>query len=232
VQGAAFPGRPLTGIAGSDLVRAPNGQVLINATGYPSLNGAFTYLGDRAPKFTTQITNTLTYKDLSLTFLWDFRRGGAVYNGTAQYATRVGMSERTLDRYKPIVIDGVVAVTNPDGTVSYVPNTRAVEATQGYYRDLLGAAGGMFVEEVNWARLRYATLTYSLPKALLGNSKVVKGVELSVTGRNLLLFTNYTGSDPEVAAGGAGVRGGGSGGFDYGGVPATRGVDMALRATF
>ncbi|HEX8656255.1 MAG TPA: TonB-dependent receptor, partial [Hymenobacter sp.] len=233
VQGAAFAGRPLTGIAGTDLVRAPNGQVLIEADGYPRLNAAFTYLGDRAPKFTTQITNTLTYKSLVLTFLWDFRRGGKVYNGTAQYATRVGTSERTLDRYKPIVIDGVVAVTDPaNGTVSYVPNTRAVEATQVYYRDRLGAAGGMFVEDVNWARLRYVTLSYGLPKQWLGNSGVVKGVELSVTGRNLLLFTNYTGIDPEVAAAGAGVRGGGSGGFDYGGVPATRGVDMALRATF
>ncbi|WP_310396436.1 SusC/RagA family TonB-linked outer membrane protein [Hymenobacter sp.] len=233
VQGAAFPGRPISGIAGSDLNRAPDGQVLIGADGYPTVNGAFTYLGDRAPDFTTQVTNTFTYKGLGLTFLWDFRKGGKVYNGNAQYATRVGQSERTLDRYKNIVIDGVVAVTDPaNGAVTYVPNTRAVEATQVYYRDLLGAAGGMFVEEVNWARLRYATLSYGLPKQWLGNSGVVKGVELSVTGRNLLLFTNYTGSDPEVAAAGSGVRGGGSGGFDYGGVPATRGVDMAVRATF
>ncbi|GAA3985943.1 SusC/RagA family TonB-linked outer membrane protein [Hymenobacter antarcticus] len=232
VQGAAFPGRPISGIAGSDLVRAPDGQVLINANGYPSLNPAFTYLGNRAPDFTTQITNTLSYKKLVLTFLWDFRKGGKVYNGNAQYATRIGQSERTLDRYQNIVINGVVAVTDPSGTVTYVPNTRAVEATQTYYRDILGAAGGLFVEDVNWARLRYATLTYGLPMKWLGNSKVVKGVELSVTGRNLLLFTNYTGSDPEVAAAGSGVRGGGSGGFDYGGVPATRGVDMAVRATF
>ncbi|MFD2721820.1 SusC/RagA family TonB-linked outer membrane protein [Hymenobacter monticola] len=235
VLGSALPGRPISGITGSDLVRAPDGQVLINASGYPSLNGVLTnYLGDRAPDFTTQITNTLTYKGVGLTFLWDFRKGGVVYNGNAQYATRLGQSELTLDRYKPIVIEGVVAVTDPaSGTVSYVPNTRAVEATQGYYRDLLGAAGGMFVEDVNWARLRYVTLSYGLPKAWLGGGTgVVKGVELSLTGRNLLLFTNYSGIDPEVAAAGSGVRGGGSGGFDYGGVPATRGLDIALRATF
>jgi hypothetical protein len=156
-----------------------------------------------------------------------------VYNGNAQYATRVGMDERTLDRYKSIVIDGVVAVTNPDGTVSYVPNTRAVEATQGYYRDILGAAGGAFVEEVNWARLRYVTLSYAVPTRFLGvGAGVIKGLELSVTGRNLVLLTNYSGIDPEVAAAGSGVRGGGSGGFDYGGVPATQGVDMAIRASF
>jgi hypothetical protein len=109
----------------------------------------------------------------------------------------VGISERTLDRYKPIVIDGVVAVTDPaNGAVTYVPNTRAVEATQVYYRDILGAAGGMFVEDVNWARLRYVTLSYGLPKKWLGGSGVVKGVELSVTGRNLVLFTTTRAQTP------------------------------------
>jgi hypothetical protein len=53
-----------------------------------------------------------------------------------------------------------------------------------------------------------------------------------VTGRNLVLLTKYSGADPETSASGAGVRGGGSNGFDYGNVPGTRGVDMALRVNF
>jgi hypothetical protein len=105
---------------------------------------------------------------------------------------------------------------------------------QTYYREILGAVATPFIEDGSWARLRYATLSYNLPKAWLGNgnTNLLKGVELSVTGRNLLLFTNYSGADPETSAAGSGVRGGGSNGFDYGSVPATRGVDMALRVTF
>ncbi|UOG73732.1 SusC/RagA family TonB-linked outer membrane protein [Hymenobacter tibetensis] len=233
VQGAAFLGRPLAGIAGTDWVRAPDGQILIGANGYPTVNPAFVYLGNRAPKYTTQLTNTVSYKGLALTFLLDFRKGGKVYNGNDQYATRVGMSERTLDRYKQIVVNGVVAVTNPDGTTSYEPNARPVEATQAYYRDQLGTVASAFVEDGSWTRLRYATLSYALPAKWLGGSAgVVKGLEVSVTGRNLVLLTNYSGVDPETSASGSGVRGGGAGGFDYGSVPATRGVDMAIRATF
>ena len=53
-----------------------------------------------------------------------------------------------------------------------------------------------------------------------------------MTGRNLVLLTKYRGADPETAAAGAGVRGGGSNGFDYGNVPATRGVDMGRAGEF
>ena len=137
------------------------------------------------------------------------------------------MSPRTLDRYKQVVFDGVVA--NADG--SYTPNTRTVELTQGYYQNLLTGTAASFVEDASWSRLRYVTLSYALPSSLLGNS-FVRGVELSVTGRNLVLLTNYSGVDPETASAGAGVRGGGSSGFDYGSVPATRGVDMGLRVNF
>ncbi|OGX87273.1 SusC/RagA family TonB-linked outer membrane protein [Hymenobacter lapidarius] len=234
-QGGAFPGRPISGVGASDFSRVNdpnspnNGKIIINgATGYPVVNPAFAYAGNRAPRFTTQFTNTFTYKGLSLTSLLDFRVGGVVINGNDWYQTTVGTSERTADRYKQVVFDGVVR--NSDGT--FTPNTRPVELTQAYYTSILGAAGTAFIEDGSWARLRYVTLSYGLPVSWLSATKFIKSVELSVTGRNLVLLTNYTGADPETAAAGSGVRGGGSGGFDYGNVPATRGVDMGLRVNF
>ncbi|GAB3587648.1 SusC/RagA family TonB-linked outer membrane protein [Hymenobacter daeguensis] len=237
-EGGAFPGRPITGVGATDFVRVtdPNspsfGQVLIGANGYPSVNTSLLYAGDRAPRFTTQLTNTFTYKGLSLAALFDFRVGGKVINGNDWYQTGVGTSQRTADRYNTVTFDGVVAVKNPDGSTSYVANTRAVELTQTYYTSILGRVGTAFIEDGSWARLRYATLSYALPASLLSPTKFIKGVELSVTGRNLVLLTNYTGADPETSAAGAGVRGGGSNGFDFGNVPATRGVDMAVRVNF
>jgi TonB-linked SusC/RagA family outer membrane protein len=233
-QGGAFPNRAITGVGATDFVRVtdPNSQyynqVIVSSTGYPSVNSLFTYAGNRAPRFTTQLTNTFTYKGLSLTSLFDFRVGGVVINGNDWYQTRVGTSQRTADRYKQVVFDGVVR--NADGTFS--PNTRPVELTQTYYTSVLGAVGTAFIEDGSWARLRYVTLSYALPTSLLSPTRFIKGVELSVTGRNLVLLTKYSGSDPETAAAGAGVRGGGSNGFDYGNVPGTRGVDMGLRVNF
>ncbi|WP_210518505.1 SusC/RagA family TonB-linked outer membrane protein [Hymenobacter terricola] len=238
-EGGAFPGRPITGVGATDFVRVTDpaspayGQVIVDAkTGYPSVNTNLTYAGDRAPRFTTQLTNTFTYKGLSLAALFDFRVGGKVINGNDWYQTGVGTSPRTVDRYKQVVFDGVVATKDASGNTVYAANTRPVELTQAYYTSILGRVGTAFIEDGSWARLRYATLSYALPASLLSPTKFIKGVELSVTGRNLILLTKYSGADPETAAAGAGVRGGGSNGFDYGNVPATRGVDMAVRVNF
>ncbi|SHJ73426.1 TonB-linked outer membrane protein, SusC/RagA family [Hymenobacter daecheongensis DSM 21074] len=236
-EGGAFPDKALTSIGASDWNYVTDasspyyGQRVIGASGYPTVNANFVYAGNRAPDYTLQVTNTFAYKGLSLAFLADFRKGGLVVNGNDWSATRSGLSERTLERGKQVTFPGVVATTGSDGTVTYTPNTRTVELSETYYRNILGTVGTAFIEDGSWARLRYATFSYTLPAKLLGD-KIIKGVELSVTGRNLVLFTPYSGVDPETAAAGAGVRGGGSSGFDYGGVPATRGVDMGLRVSF
>ncbi|WP_460501899.1 SusC/RagA family TonB-linked outer membrane protein, partial [Hymenobacter agri] len=211
-EGGAFPGRAISGVASTDFVRVtdPNSpyynQVIIGATGYPSVNSTFAYAGNRAPRFTTQLTNTFTYKGLSLTSLLDFRVGGVVINGNDWYQTRVGTSARTADRYKQVVFDGVV-VTARDANgnaTAYAPNTKSAELTQTYYTSILGAAGTAFIEDGSWARLRYVTLSYAVPASLLSRTRFIKGVELSVTGRNLVLLTNYSGADPETSAAGAG----------------------------
>jgi TonB-linked SusC/RagA family outer membrane protein len=234
-QGGAFVGRPITGIGAYDFQRVtdPNspefGKMLISpTTGYPIPGTTFTYAGNRAPRFTTQLTNTFTYKALSLSFLLDFRVGGKVINGNDLYSTVTGTSARTANRGKQVLFEGVIA--NADGT--YTPNARTVELTQNYYQNILSGVGTPYIEDGSWSRLRYVTLSYSLPTSLLSRTTFLKAIELNVTGRNLVLLTNYSGADPETAAAGSGVRGGGSNGFDYGNVPATRGVDMGLRVTF
>ena len=238
-EGGAFPGRPISGVGATDYNRVtdPNsefyGQMVISAAGYPSVNPAFIYAGNRAPRFTTQLTNTFTYKGLSLTSLLDFRVGGVVINGNDWYQTGVGTSQRTADRYKQVVFDGVVASKDAvTGATTYTKNTRPAELTQAYYSSILGRAGTAFIEDGSWARLRYVALSYALPKSLLSRTGFIKGAEVSVTGRNLVLLTKYRGADPETSSAGSGVRGGGSNGFDYGNVPGTRGVDMALRVNF
>jgi TonB-linked SusC/RagA family outer membrane protein len=239
-EGGAFPGKPISGIAATDYIRVNdpsspyNGQVIINATtGYPTFSPTFVYAGNRAPRFTTQLTNTFSYKGLIFTSLLDFRVGGVVVNGNDYYQTAIGTSNRTLDRYKTVTFDGVVASRDASGNTTYTPNTRPAELTQAYYVNNLAQVGTPFIEDGSWARLRYVTLSYALPTKWIGGSNsFLKSLELSVTGRNLVLLTKYSGADPETASAGAGVRGGGSGGIDYGNIPATRGVDMGLRVNF
>lgn len=229
-RGSAFPGRPLQAISINDFQRSPDGKILIDSTtGYPfAINGAvWNYGGDRQPDAIIGWTNSLTFDNFTFSFLWDFRIGGKVLNGTEWSMVGTGMSMRTLDRYKRVVLDGVIRrVSGTDTT--YVPNTREVELTQGYYQNFYQRSGANFVEDASWIRLRTVTFSYRFPRSFFEGTPIT-GAELTLTGRNLLLFTPYTGMDPEVSAAGAGVRGAGSNGMDFLGVPATRGITLGLR---
>ena len=54
------------------------------------------------------------------------------------------------------------------------------------------------LEDASFLRLKSLVLAYSLPAKWFQHSDVLKGVRVSVTGRNLVTFTEYTGLDPEV----------------------------------
>ncbi len=225
-EGASYPGKSVSAISATDYQRDPQGRVIIDANGYPLFNTLFSYAGDRAPDYTLGLNNTFRYKKLELSFLVDIRKGGDVINGNEWELVRSGLSKQTGERGKEVIFDGVVR--NTDGTFS--PNTKSVELTQGYFQNNLAAVGTAFIEDGSWIRLRTITLNYSLGKKY--TPKFMSNVNIFATGRNLVLLTNYSGIDPEVGVSGAGVRGGGSAGLDYGGVPSRRGFDFGIKVGF
>ncbi|WP_299824315.1 SusC/RagA family TonB-linked outer membrane protein [uncultured Pontibacter sp.] len=222
-QGAAFLGGSLFGINGNVWKRNEQGQLLLNDEGYPQVQSTLQYIGDRTPDWTGGITNTLTYKNLSLSFLWDIRVGGDIYNATENTLVRSGLSTKTLDRGQTRVFEGIIESTGE-------PNTTSVVLDQDYYQTIYPFQGYDFVEDGGWLRMRYITLTYNLPSRLL-EKMPISNLQVFGTGRNLILITDYSGVDPEVSGSGAGVGGSGSFGFDNLGVPATRGFDVGLKLT-
>ena len=53
-------------------------------------------------------------------------------------------------------------------------------------------------ENANFLRLKNLQVAYDLPRRLLGNQKVLNGLKVTFTGRNMLTLTKYSGLDPEV----------------------------------
>lgn len=222
-QGAAFLNGSLFGINGNTWKRNANGQLLLSTTGYPQVSTTLMNIGDRNPDFTSGITNTFNYKNLSLSFMVDVRVGGDVFNATENSLVRSGLSTKTLDRGSK-VFEGVIESTG-------LPNTISVPLNQNYYQTIYANQGYDFVEDGGWYRLRYITFSYAMPSSVL-NKLSLKGLSFTLTGRNLILITDYSGVDPEVSGSGAGVGGTGSFGFDNLGVPATKGFDLGLKLTF
>lgn len=232
-KAASFNKGNFMGISGSQYARDEHGNMILDwDTGMPTYDGLSTHeIGNREPKFMGGFTNTLQYKNWNLSFLFDFRVGGDVYNGTDYFMTVRGTSKRTLDR-ESITLAGVAK--NPN-TGEYEKKSYTITdkyMIQQYWNKYYAYESSNFMTETNWLRLRSLSLSYSVPKSFLQKTKVIKGLTATVTGTNLWLWTNYKGMDPETSAAGSGAVGSSSVGIDYCGVPATAGFSVGVNVTF
>ena len=224
----AFLGGSSTGITGKDYVRDPDGNIVCNEDGYPLVNTSKQlYIGNREPDFMLGVGSSFRYRDLTVGFLFDGRCGGDVVNITGSSLISNGQ-HHLLDKYRnrEIVFKGVVE--NPDG--SFSPNTTPIILDQTFINTYFYPVSSNFIEDGSYIRLSYVTVGYDLSNLLAKNCPV-RGLNVSLTGRNLFLLTKYSGSDPQVTESGSSY-GSGSGGFDRYGVPKTRSFNISVKATF
>jgi TonB-linked SusC/RagA family outer membrane protein len=221
-----------TAIGGYSYLRNKKGDILVNPTsGLPVINANFLPIGDRNPDFTVGLTNTFRYKDFRLSFLLDIRKGGDVFNGNEYFLFRNGLSKNSLDREKPVVFKGVLRDGKEDSDAPTQNNIQITPLTRADYFSSFAEAD--FVEkDINWLRLRDVTLSYTIPKSLLQQSKLFQAASVFVTGTDLFLLTNYKGADPNVNGTTATSLGVGAAGFDFGTLAVPRGLSFGVRVTF
>ncbi|MEP7236314.1 MAG: SusC/RagA family TonB-linked outer membrane protein [Ferruginibacter sp.] len=232
VRGGLIRGNSTGTLTGSTYTRNNAGQILISpTTGLPLITAGNSLIADRTPDFTLGTLNTIKYKNWSLSFLWDLKMGGDIYNGTDQLLTIIGKSERTADRGTPRVVEGVLS-DGLQNTANPTRNTLAIvpQYASAYYSTMPDEE--FIQKDVNWFRLRDVTLNYMLAPRILKHLKAVKGLSIFVTGNDLLLFTNYYGADPAVNGNNPGTGGVGGYGMDLGSAPTPLSISFGLRASF
>ena len=220
-------------LTGFFYLRNNQGVLLIDpATGLPIrsnvVSANFIDAGyDRQPDFTIGVWNNFKYKRFSLDFLLDIRKGGDIFNGTEHYLTARGLSNRTLDRDQPRVIEGVLRDGLENSANPTANNIVIVPSVQtGYYTNM---SEELFIEkDINWLRLRDVTLRYELPARLIG----ARTASAYITATDLFLITNYSGLDPIVNGNTAAVGGSGAVGIDFGNFPMPRGFNFGVSVGF
>ena len=240
-KAASFSGGDFMAISGTKWNRNDNGQLILDKNGMPTYDpNSNIQVGNREPKFSGGWNNTVTWKNWSFNMLWEFRVGGDVFNGTRYAMNNSGVSEFSGDvRSQALTISGVDADGNEVSNTwepgkTYTFNGKVMSGDniiKSYYTDYYNDETSHYITKVNLLRLRSLSLSYELPASLLSKSKVFKRALVTLTGNNLLLFTNYDG-DPEAAAAGAGRGGSSSVGFDYCGVPSTASFSCGVNLTF
>jgi len=208
-----------------------SGPKLVGSNGYYPLTTTTTnVIGNVNPDWIGGIYNSVRYKNFTLGFLVDMRQGGEVWSLDMYYATNytgvLAESAALNDLGKPIrnsltdgggvILQGVTA----DGKV----NTKRVVIDAN--SPALPAA--QFSYDASYIKLREATLSYALPQSLFRNINAIKGVELSVIGRNLwIIHKNLPYSDPEENLSAGNIQGMQSGAY-----PTTRSLGVNLKVKF
>jgi len=143
-------------------------------------------IGDVNPDFSFGFTQNLRWKNFTVYALIDGVVGGDIYNftkhwmyqdlrhGTQGQGNRPQADRRPINWYSGGLYDGL-------------------------------AANSHFVEDGTYSRLREFSLAYNVSPSLMrraGLGMFSQGMKISLVGRNLFTWTNYSGFDPEATSGG------------------------------
>ena len=217
VQVAAKVGENFGSIVGPDFKRNANGDVIIDPqTGLPSYDKSNHVLGNASWDWTGGLTSTLTYKNLSLSTIFDVKMGADLYSMSARAAFESGKSIQTIEGredwyrseearqaaglakgspdWKPtggFVAPGVI--DNGDGT--YRPNDIYVNPEE-YWMSVCRNAPSMFVYDNSYVKCREITLSYKVPESWL--KKCISGLTVSFVARNpFIVWKNIPNIDPD-----------------------------------
>lgn len=204
VKGQAFPM-----LKGTTYKRDDQGRVIVDAiTGFPSVTSSLSELGNTEPKHRLGLDATAAYKGFRLAGLFEYRGGFVMYNGgsTGYDFSGAGIRSTYFNRERFVVPNSsyLDPVTN-----TYVANNNITTRTGGVDFWTNGPSNTAVVENYTYSaafwKLREVSLSYDVPKNMLGNMKYIKGARISVQGRNLFVWTPNTNiyTDPEYSAAGS-----------------------------
>ncbi len=173
-----------------------------------------TIIGNAMPYCTFGITNTFSFKGLSLDMLLTGSQGNDIFN-----ASRIDLEGMKDNKNQSAV---VLNRWTTEGQITDIPragpsNFQGISATANSTR---------WIEDGSYVRMKAVTLGYNFKKLFLG----LTSLKLYATGQNLITWTKYSGFDPEVSAFG-GNTGTGQG-IDYGTYPQVRTFIFGLKAGF
>lgn len=135
------------------------------------------------PKYFGSFGTRVSWKGLELSADFYYAIGGYIYNNVSYFMNSDGKNA-TKNQHTDLLYK---QWKNP-GDVTNIPrqdrNNNVYSTTR-------------FLEDGSYIRLRNVTLSYTLPKNLL-KSVGISNARVYAQGLNLLTFTNFTGSDPEI----------------------------------
>ncbi len=237
VSSRAIEGYPIGVLSGGSFLRDDNGSVVFDQNGFPEQDIVQGIIGDPNPDWQGSAFTTLTFKNFSLSVLFETYQGADIFAGTKSVMYDLGTwgasGVETTAAQNLVDFDGnvILAGTTFRGT-AYNFGAGPVALTESWYNGRGGYFGGgldeLYIEDGSWTRLRELTLSYNLNTKWLKDNTGIANAQLSFTGRNLFIWTPFEGNDPDTNLQGISV----ARGIDYFNNPSTKSFVFSLSVTF
>jgi len=259
LQLASFPfgatlnatvGQPYGTLMGTDFEYDSNGNKIVGADGNYLQNSATNnVIGNIQAKWRGGINNKITYKNVSLNFLVDVKKGGSVFSldqgfgqDTGLYPETAGLNDlgnpvrNSLTNGGGIINPGVMAnpnYTTSNGQPQYITNTTRADASTSSEAGMGGTFGitanpaKAYVYDASFVKLREVGLTYLIPSKFYERT-FIKGASISLLGNNLwIIHKNLPYADPE-----AGASSGNTQGYQSGVMPTVKTYSFNFKINF
>ncbi|MEO7978115.1 TonB-dependent receptor [Flavobacterium sp.] len=143
-------------------------------------------LGSADPDFVAGLSNTITWKNFQLNFVFNGMFGRDIVDQTdfTYGVTATGVAQNGRNALRNV---------NNRWTPDNPTNTRPASHFGDFNRY---GSGDFFMQDASFVRLQSASLSYNLPKKWFG--KYMQGAAIRFDGQNLFTITKYDGIDPET----------------------------------
>jgi hypothetical protein len=179
VEIGATKGEAYGAIMGTDYIYDDNGNKVVGEDGQYLYTNGNVNLGNVFPDFTGGWLNTFRYKNIDLSVLFDFSRGGHYFSTSYMWGMYSGMLEETAAnniREEGIVLPGVKENGTPNNIVADVHE---------YCANFYYGPAAQSVFKSDYIKLREVNIGYTFP---LNGKFFVKSLRLSAYGRNLAIW--------------------------------------------
>jgi TonB-linked SusC/RagA family outer membrane protein len=208
----AAVGHQLSSLFGGRYLRSADGSLDLTEDGFPQVAPDFGIIGDPNPDWRGGFGTNISFKNFRLGVLFETFQGSDFAPNTRSVLYNFGKHADTGNE-----------VTVPAGGLvnfagDLIPGGQVVRGNiadfgggpvlldEEWYTTLGQGFSNLqeqFIVDGSWTRLREVSLSYALNTPGFREATKLQSVEFSVTGRNLILWTDVVGIDPETSLDGA-----------------------------
>ena len=235
VSSVVVEGEAMASLWGNGFLTDGSGNYQLDVNGFPLVDPEQKVLGDPNPDWIGGLGTTLRFKGFTLSAQFETSQGNDHWTGTTGVLRYFGIDPITANETTATsdlqTFDGrtITAGTTFRGNIENFGGDD-VALTEEWYLSNGGGFGNQgetFVQDASWTRLRELSLGYSFPQDLISKTGL-SHFDITLTGRNLFLWTDIEGFDPDINLTGA-TKGRG---LDYFTNPATQSFIVTLKFGF